>query len=127
MQIDRRDFLLLSTATVASAQVQPGAPAAKPEAWQAQWIWYPGQLAAWRHARRMRLAMQRCTTVGSPANFRQPLTDAYFRQTGTADRDIELKWAGPVGRCSDRFFGRASVPVIGRSRILDGAVLGSES
>jgi len=98
MKFDRRDFLLLTGATAAAAQV-PSSPAAgeAPE-WKAQWIWYPGQLAAWRHARRMRLAMQRCTHVGYPANFRQRLAAAYFRKTGTADRDIPLRWAGPIGR-----------------------------
>jgi hypothetical protein len=66
--------------------------------WNAQWIWYPGQLAAYRHSRRVRLAIERCTNVGYPGNFRQPLTEVYFRRAGTAERDIPLRWAAPIGR-----------------------------
>jgi hypothetical protein len=46
----------------------------------------------------MRLAMQRCTMVGYPANYRQRLAEAYFRKSGRAERDISLRWARPVGR-----------------------------
>jgi len=62
------------------------------------WIAYPGQLAAWRHLRRVKLAVERCTKVGYPANFRQPLTQAYFRKAGTAERDTPLRWSAPVAR-----------------------------
>jgi hypothetical protein len=37
-------------------------------------------------------------TVGYPANFRQPQTEAWFRKHGTALEDTPLRWAGPVGR-----------------------------
>ncbi|SEJ91357.1 alpha-L-rhamnosidase [Sphingobium sp. AP50] len=46
----------------------------------------------------MKLAMERCTNVGYPANFRQPQTEAYFRKIGTANRDLQLRWTGPVAR-----------------------------
>jgi len=46
----------------------------------------------------MHLAMQRCTSVGYPANYRQPLTQAYFRKNGAASRDIGLRWSGPISR-----------------------------
>jgi len=101
MKIDRREFLILSGAQIAAERVR-----GEVKNWNAQWIWYPGQLAAHRHARRMRLAMQRCTSVGYPANYRQKLAEAYFRKTGKAERDIELRWVGPVGRIQVAIGGR---------------------
>ena len=74
--------------------------------WNAQWIWYPGQLAAFRHLRRVRLAVSRCAFIGYPANFRQPLTQAYFRKSGTTRRDVNLRWSGPVGRIRTTIGGR---------------------
>ncbi len=88
---------MLAGAAGPAAQLAPKA-AREAREWKAQWIWYPGQLAAWRHARRMRLAMQRCTMVGYPANYRQRLAQSYFRIAGAANRDIPLHWSGPVGR-----------------------------
>ena len=87
-----------------SAQIAPKA-AAETREWKAQWIWYPGQLAAWRHARRMRLAIERCAMVGFPANY-QRVAESYFRIAGTAGRDIPLRWSGPVGRIRVTIAGR---------------------
>jgi hypothetical protein len=98
MNVDRRDFLLLSAAAVAGSQIQGARAERVPEKWSAQWIWYPGQLAAYRHARRIHIAVQRCTNVGYPANFRQPLAEAWFRRLGSAREDISLQWAAPVSR-----------------------------
>ncbi len=98
MRIDRREFLFLNTAAAAVAQVPSSPSAVGATEWKAKWICYPGQLAAWRHARRMRLSMQRCAMVGYPANYRQRLSEAYFRKSGKAGRDILLRWTGPIGR-----------------------------
>jgi len=111
VSIDRRAFLALSSAAAAAnPQLPSSPPAAEPppadKDWKAHWIWYPGQLAAWRHARRMRLAMQRCTMVGYPANYRQRLAEARFRKIGTAARDIPLRWAGPISRIRVTLGGR---------------------
>ena len=61
--------------------------------------------------------MQRCTMVGYPANFRQPLTEAYFRTSGTATRDIPLRWTGPIGRIRVSA-GGAGGDITSRSRVL---------
>ena len=98
MRIHRREFIRLSGATIVSAQVPAAWVAASGAVWDAQWIWYPGQLAAYRHSRRIRLAMERCSNVGYPGNFRQPLTEVYFRKTGIAERDSPLRWAAPISR-----------------------------
>lgn len=98
MRVDRREFLLCSGAGAAAVQAPAAQTAEAAPEWKARWIWYPGQLAAWRHARRMKLAMQRCTMVGYPANYRQRLAEAYFRKEGTAAADTPLRWAGPLGR-----------------------------
>lgn len=116
MKLGRRKFLLASSVSAIAAQIpqslaastsaeivgrsksQAAQAASRPKLWNAQWIWYPGQLAAYRHSRRMRLAMDRCASVGYPANFRQPLTQAYFRKSGAATSDTELRWAGPTAR-----------------------------
>ncbi|MBS1805645.1 MAG: hypothetical protein JST28_20075 [Acidobacteria bacterium] len=106
--MDRRDFLLLSAAAAAGSQIQSVTAERVPEKWSAQWIWYPGQLAAYRHARRIHLAVQRCTNVGYPANFRQPLAEAWFRKRGSVREDISLRWAVPVSRVRTVVGGRGS-------------------
>jgi alpha-L-rhamnosidase len=107
MTFDRREFLFLSGASFAAARLLGiGVTNQGVKQWNAQWIWYPGQLAAYRHSRRIRLAMERCSNVGYPANFRQPITQAYFRKTGTAERDVTLRWSGPVGRIRTLIGGR---------------------
>ena len=120
MGIDRRNFLALGGAGILGSQLSNRHPASAqslgaaesaataqgPAKWNAQWIWYPGQLAAYRHSRRVRLAMERCQFVGYPANFRQPQTEVYFRRSGTADRDLHLRWAAPVARVRTAIAGR---------------------
>jgi hypothetical protein len=86
--------LLAPAAATAARAVQP---AVQP-ALRGRWIWYPGQLAAYRHARLIRLATERCVHVGYPANFRQPVPAAYFRKRGRAAANIAANWTGPVGR-----------------------------
>jgi len=104
MTLDRRDFLTLTSAGATATLLPAGAGAAAGlteaggrEA-KVRWIWYPGQLAAYRHQRRMKLAVERCTMVGYPGNFRQPVTQAFFRKSGVAERDLEVRWAAPTGR-----------------------------
>ncbi len=104
--VDRREFLLLAGSTLAAAHLSASTATGAGSNWNAEWIWYPGQLAAYRHSRRVRLAMNRCTYVGYPANFRQPETEVYFRKSGTAGRDIPLRWAAPVGRVRTLISGR---------------------
>jgi alpha-L-rhamnosidase len=106
-KLPRRKFLLVSGATLAAAQLTAALRASATTAdWSAQWIWYPGQLAAYRHSRRVRLAVTRCAYVGYPANFRQPVTETWFRKFGVADRDIPLRWTGPVARIRTTIGGR---------------------
>lgn len=99
MDMARRDALKATGATVriVSPRVVHGAvPIAALT--DRCWISYPGQLAAWRHLRRVKHAVERRTKVGYPANFRQPLTQAYFRKAGNAERDMSLRWFSPVAR-----------------------------
>jgi hypothetical protein len=60
MEANRREFLFVSGTSAAAAQLRSTTPASNTKEWNAQWIWYPGQLAAYRHSRRVRLAMNRC-------------------------------------------------------------------
>jgi hypothetical protein len=107
MRLNRRKFLIASSAGLAASHASVSAfTGEEHQEWKAQWIWYPGQLAAYRHSRRIRLAMTRCAYVGYPANFRQPVTETYFRKSGTATREISLRWAGPVARIRTMFGGR---------------------
>lgn len=105
MTIDRRDFLTTSLiaagtalACEASAVAAPPLDPATPPPGKPRWIWVPGQLAAYRHHRRMRLAVERCTNIGYPGNFRQPLTHAWFRRQGASAAEIKARWTSPVGR-----------------------------
>jgi hypothetical protein len=100
----RREFILVSSASLAATHLSASLPVAT--GWQAQWIWYPGQLAAYRHARRVKLAVRRCAYLGYPGNFRQPVTETWFRKIGAADRNIPLRWAGPVARIRATIGGR---------------------
>lgn len=86
-----------SAAAVGAAEAA-GLATAAPSTLCGRWIWYPGQLAAYRHARLVRLATVRCVHVGYPANFRQPVPAAYFRKRGKAPQNIAVHWTAPVGR-----------------------------
>jgi hypothetical protein len=68
------------------------------EHWPACWIWYPGQLAAHRHAACVRASMERCTDVGYPGNFRQAENIAYFRRRAALKSETAIRWNGPPGR-----------------------------
>lgn len=97
----RRALLKSAGATLLAPSMSIAAPAPQPVAkssLRARWIWYPGQLAAYRHSRLVRLATERCVHVGYPANFRQPVPAAYFRRRGKAPDNIAARWAAPVGR-----------------------------
>jgi alpha-L-rhamnosidase len=130
MKLDRREFLLIGGVTAAATRLALGAPDAQAapsadHAGEARWIWFPGQLAAHRHARRVHRAMQRCTMVGYPGNFRQPLSETYFRISGTATRDVPLRWSGPLGRIRV-LAGSAGGDVTNRSRVLRAGQTGIE-
>jgi hypothetical protein len=66
--------------------------------WQAQWIWYPGQLASHLQAKGLRAAMRRCTSVGYPGSFRQPLSHVYLQTHAVVEQNQTLRWTGPLGR-----------------------------
>ena len=68
------------------------------ESWPASWIWYPGQLAAHRHAACVRASMDRCTDVGYPGSYRQGVNISYFRRRATLPRETAIRWNGPAGR-----------------------------
>lgn len=102
MDIARRS-LLVTGGVLIGAGLTPVPVGAAPATGAAgvprpRWIWYPGQLAAHRHARRVKLAVERCTHVGYPGNFRQPLTHGWFRRTGANAADRVVRWRGPAGR-----------------------------
>jgi len=98
--LNRRHFLALSSASILAASLNPAmaeSPASE-SLWQGRWIFYPGQLAAWRHLRRMKLATTRCTGIGYPANYRQPISVAWFRCKGSVAEETPIRWAAPIGR-----------------------------
>lgn len=93
-----RRALIKSTGAAVLASALPAHAQNPAQALRARWIWFPGQLAAYRHARLVRLATERCVHVGYPANFRQPVATAWFRKRGTARRDTRVQCVVPVGR-----------------------------
>ena len=44
-----------------------------------QYIWYPGQLAAYGQKYQRLLSAQRCVNVGYPGRFNQPVEESWFR------------------------------------------------
>jgi len=71
---------------------------AEARGWPARWIWFPGQLAAWRHAACVRASMERCVDVGYPGSFRQAETFAYFRRRTLLAAETRIRWSVPSGR-----------------------------
>ena len=92
-------------------------PIQKGEAWQALWIWHPGQLTAHLHAAMVQRALARCTDVGYPGRYRQPENYAYFRKRATLPAETRIRWEGPGGRIS-MFVNGEAVDVTRRSAVL---------
>jgi hypothetical protein len=61
--------------------------------------------------------MERCTHVGFPGNFRQPLTATRFRRKAVAHREIAVRWSVPVCRAQVLLGGRGS-DVTARTSVL---------
>jgi len=51
MRVHRREFIRLSGSAIAATQIPAAWAAAASKGSSAQWIWFPGQLAAYRHSR----------------------------------------------------------------------------
>ena len=62
------------------------------DAWNAVWMWHPGQLAA--HLQQVNLAQSkdRCTYVGYPGNFYKPVTETTFRKEVKLGHTVALRW-----------------------------------
>lgn len=90
--------------------------------WKAAWIWYPGQLGAHLNTRIFQKAIRRCTHIGYPGNFRQPVYYAEFRIKGELESDVEAQWSAPVGRVRVRINGREGDITVRRAQIPRGPV-----
>lgn len=62
------------------------------DAWDAVWMWHPGQLSA--HLQQVNLAQSkgRCTYVGYPGNFYKPVTETSFRKEVKLNKAAVLRW-----------------------------------
>lgn len=70
------------------------------------YIWYPGQLAAWRQQQCLRESHARCVNVGYPGHFFAPSSHAEFRRSIRLHHSASLHWYGP---------GRIALQIDGRS------------
>jgi hypothetical protein len=73
-------------------------PQAQPLSWNADWIWYPGQLTAHLQADLAQKALARCANVGYPGRYRQAERHAAFRKSAELTSDTTIRWAGPSSR-----------------------------
>lgn len=70
-------------------------PQPEQEQWQSQYMWYPGQLAAFYQAQSAAISKTRCTHVGYPGNFFAKCNKAYFKREVNLKKATTLEWAGP--------------------------------
>lgn len=65
------------------------------DTWQGSWMWYPGQLAAFRQAKQKAMSEARCVNVGYPGKYFEPQTVCWFRaKTNKKADDLHLKASG---------------------------------
>ena len=62
------------------------------DAWDAVWMWHPGQLSA--HLQQVNLAQSkgRCTYVGYPGNYYKPVSTTSFRKEVKLSGSVDLRW-----------------------------------
>lgn len=65
------------------------------EVWDNEYMWYPGQLAAFRQENCARISKERCVNVGYPGKFFAKSNKAYFKKTMRSGKALGVKWAGP--------------------------------
>lgn len=72
-------------------------PAALQEEWSSNYMWYPGQLAAYYQQQCAQISKERCVNVGYPGNFFAKNNHAYFKREIKLNRESTLSWEGPTG------------------------------
>lgn len=66
--------------------------------WRGTWIWHPSQLTTHLHAHAIQATAARCSFVGYPGNYRQPVYHAHFRYQTTITQPQTMQWQTPAGR-----------------------------
>lgn len=73
--------------------------------WNTSYIWYPGQLAAYRQQWLREQSKGRCVNVGYPGRFNPMANVTYFKKTVNLKQDMPLAWqaegASSVGAQAD--------------------------
>ena len=86
-QIKEFDPLLDSKVTVI--------PAPSQEEWNSNYMWYPGQLAAFYQQQSAKISKERCVNVGYPGKFFAKNNRAYFKREIKLHKENNLRWEGP--------------------------------
>ena len=81
------DPLLDPKVTVISAPLQ--------EEWSSNYMWYPGQLAAFYQQQSAKISKERCVNVGYPGKFFAKNNHAYFKREIKLNKESDLRWEGP--------------------------------
>ena len=86
-QTKELDPLLDPKVTVISAPLQ--------EEWSSNYMWYPGQLAAFYQQQSAKISKERCVNVGYPGKFFAKNNHAYFKREIKLNKESDLRWEGP--------------------------------
>lgn len=69
-------------------------PFPQKEVWKSSYMWYPGQLAAHMQKLHKEKSKERCSYVGYPGKFNEPIGHAYFKKTMKLGKETLVKWNG---------------------------------
>ena len=72
-------------------------PTQPQEEWKSQYMWYPGQLAAFYQQQCAQISKDRCVNVGYPGKFFAKCNKAYFRNEVKLNKETAIRWEGPLG------------------------------
>lgn len=65
---------------------------AKGEQWSGQYMWYPGQQAAYLQQNLLKESKERCTNVGYPGKFLAPVNHTRFKTEVRLKQPAQIRW-----------------------------------
>ncbi len=68
------------------------------QTWESAYMWYPGQLAAYRQQWLREQSKNRCVNVGYPGKFNAPAEVTYFKQTCSLKQPTEIHWQAALSQ-----------------------------
>lgn len=88
-------LLLLGTSGIRTARAEQMQYHRKMPKTGCTYLWYPGQLAAYKQEQLKRESAARCVNVGYPGVFFRPVPHAFFKTTVNLSKTSTLTWTAP--------------------------------